>query len=60
MPAPTCEVVGDPAVPVTGAAVLKEAEPLGEAIQGPPAPQRKAPAWKGDAMRWQDSDERQS
>lgn len=60
MPAPTCQVVGDPAVPATGAAVLKAAEPLGEAIQGPPAPlQRKAPAWKGDAMRWQDSDVRQ-
>lgn len=35
-------------MPAAGAAVLKAAEPLGEAIQGPPAPQRKAPAWKGD------------
>jgi hypothetical protein len=42
-PAPTWEVIGDPAVPATFAAVLEAAEPRAQHLQGPLG---KAPAWE--------------
>lgn len=43
---PTCEVVGDPAVP-RGAAILEAAVPRGQDVQVLLAQQRKAPGWRG-------------